>query len=61
MQQLVANLILKDVFVILLDLKRMDTEHIKCGLREYIKRKNKNLVKLPKDEHGLIKGCKAFL
>ena len=39
----------------------MDTEHIKCGLREYIKRKNKDLVKLPKDEHGLIKGCKAFL
>ena len=37
--------------------KRMDNEHIKYSLREYIKRKNKDLVKLSKyaDKMGIKK------
>ena len=39
-------MISKDVYVILLDLNRMDLELIKYSVKEYIKRKDKDLVKL---------------
>ena len=40
-------MIWKDAYVILLDLK-IDSEHVKHSIREYVKRKDKDLFKLSK-------------
>ena len=56
-------MILKCICDIIRSKNRMDLEHVKYSIREYIKRKNKDLIKLSKyaDKMGIKKEVMDFV